>query len=226
MTVDQLINLIQKSPSKQVRPLLEEYLRQPNRIPQTPAVAPTLEQMQARTGGPANAPYVPAPTLEEMQARTGGPAPANAPYVPAPTLEEMQARSGMPFVAAVDERLNGGPINSYVEKQRASATPKVTPDEAKAKAPTKQDTPAAAAPTVDELKAAAPADQQDMFGTSGEPDVDYDMLFRTTHGTAFDPKSKMDRGKMATIRAKVAQLGGMGGMTPNQFALQIYRDEM
>ena len=65
-----------------------------------------------------------------------------------------------------------------------------------------------------------------MFGTSSEPDVDYDLLFKTTHGTPFDPKSSMDRGKMATIRAKVAQLGGMGGMTPNQFAIQIYRDQM
>jgi len=49
-------------------------------------------------------------------------------------------------------------------------------------------------------------------------------LFKNTHGTSFDPKSSMDRGKLEKMKSMLADMGGLGGMTPNQFALQVYRN--
>ena len=47
-------------------------------------------------------------------------------------------------------------------------------------------------------------------------------LFNRTHGSDFDPKSSMDKKKMAAITALLAQEGS-DKLTPNQFALRIYR---
>lgn len=47
-------------------------------------------------------------------------------------------------------------------------------------------------------------------------------LFNHTHGSAFDPKSSMDKKKMAAITALMSKAGS-DKLTPNQFALQIYR---
>ena len=59
------------------------------------------------------------------------------------------------------------------------------------------------------------------------PEVDYSdqaiALFKNTHGTSFDPKSRMDRGKLEKMKAILAERGGLGEMSPNQFALQVYR---
>ena len=49
-------------------------------------------------------------------------------------------------------------------------------------------------------------------------------LFKNTHGGPFDPKSSMDRGKLEKMKSMLADMGGMGNMTPNQFALQVYRN--
>ncbi len=49
-------------------------------------------------------------------------------------------------------------------------------------------------------------------------------LFKNTHGTSFDPKSSMDRGKLEKMKAILADMGGLGEMSPNQFALQVYRN--
>jgi hypothetical protein len=49
-------------------------------------------------------------------------------------------------------------------------------------------------------------------------------LFKNTHGTEFDPNSKMDRGKLEKMKSMLAKQGGLGEMTPNQFALQVYRN--
>ena len=67
--------------------------------------------------------------------------------------------------------------------------------------------------------------------TSGEP-VDQKSkavdtaaaaaLFKTTHGSAFDPKSSMDKKKMAAITSLMSKAGS-DKLTPNQFAMQIYR---
>jgi len=57
------------------------------------------------------------------------------------------------------------------------------------------------------------------------PAVDTDRaaaLFAKTHGSAFDPKSSMDKKKMAAITNLMGQEGSEA-LTPNQFALKIYR---
>ena len=48
------------------------------------------------------------------------------------------------------------------------------------------------------------------------------MLFAKTHGSAFDPKSSADKKKMAAITNLMGQEGSEA-LTPNQFALKIYR---
>ena len=59
-------------------------------------------------------------------------------------------------------------------------------------------------------------------------EVDYTdqaiALFKNTHGTSFDPKSSMDKGKLEKMKAILAERGGLGEMSPNQFALQVYRN--
>lgn len=84
-------------------------------------------------------------------------------------------------------------------------------------------------------------DMQDMMGTTGvdpddydlaggakEPEVDYTDeavgLFKNTHGTEFDPNSKMDREKLEKMRSMLESQGGLGKMSANQFALQVYRN--
>ena len=47
-------------------------------------------------------------------------------------------------------------------------------------------------------------------------------LFAKTHGGQFDPKSSVDKKKMATIIDLMSE-GGSSALTPNQFALRIYR---
>ena len=47
-------------------------------------------------------------------------------------------------------------------------------------------------------------------------------LFRHTHGGPFNPKSSMDKKKMAAIQGLLSQEGS-DKLTPNQFALAIYR---
>jgi len=70
----------------------------------------------------------------------------------------------------------------------------------------------------------------DAMAESAEPapEVDYTdqaiALFKNTHGTSFDPKSSMDRGKLEKMKAILADMGGLGEMSPNQFALQVYRN--
>jgi hypothetical protein len=49
-----------------------------------------------------------------------------------------------------------------------------------------------------------------------------ESLFAVTHGGPFDPKSSMDKKKMAAIQSLLAQEGS-DKLTPNQFALRIYR---
>jgi len=72
-------------------------------------------------------------------------------------------------------------------------------------------------------------DMQDMMGTSAEePETDYTeeaiSLFKNTHATEFDPNSSMDRGKLEKMKSMLAKQGGLGDMSANQFALQVYRN--
>jgi hypothetical protein len=84
-------------------------------------------------------------------------------------------------------------------------------------------------------------DMQDMMGTTGvdpddydlaggaeEPEADYTQqavdLFKTVHATDYDPKSSMDKGKLEKMKSMLAKQGGLGDMSANQFALQVYRN--
>ena len=55
------------------------------------------------------------------------------------------------------------------------------------------------------------------------PDDQAESLFRTVHGGPFDPKSRMDRGKLAKIKENLVR-EEYQGLTPNQFALKMYRE--
>jgi hypothetical protein len=76
----------------------------------------------------------------------------------------------------------------------------------------------------------AVADSGPAFSPPKEPvaepakvDMDRAMaLFQNTHGGPFDPKSSMDKGKLAAIQNLMAQKGSES-LTPNQFSLKIYR---
>ena len=78
-----------------------------------------------------------------------------------------------------------------------------------------------------EPKKAEPAPNDAALEAEAEPVVDYTDeatgLFKNTHGTSFDNKSAMDREKLEKMKAALAEQGGLGGMTPNQFALKLYR---
>lgn len=89
----------------------------------------------------------------------------------------------------------------------------------------------AKAPTIEELKEAADPDMKMMFGTEAtpaEPETDYTDqavdLFKTVHNTEFDPKSKMDREKLEKMKGLLSKQGGLGEMSAEQFALQVYRN--
>jgi len=49
-------------------------------------------------------------------------------------------------------------------------------------------------------------------------------LFKTVHATEFDSKSSMDKGKLEKMKSMLEKQGGLGDMSANQFALQVYRN--
>lgn len=63
-----------------------------------------------------------------------------------------------------------------------------------------------------------------------EPEVDYTdkavEIFKDLHGTEFDPKSRMDGGKLEKMKSMLADVGGIGDdkAAVNKFALQFYRN--
>lgn len=56
-----------------------------------------------------------------------------------------------------------------------------------------------------------------------EDDETLSTLFKTATGTSFDPKSSRDADYMKKVRETLAEQGGLGNMTPTQFALKLYR---
>jgi hypothetical protein len=61
-------------------------------------------------------------------------------------------------------------------------------------------------------------DEADEVDVSGA-----ESLFATVHGGPFDPNSSMDRGKLEQIKANLVR-DEFKGLTPNQFALKMYRE--
>ena len=55
------------------------------------------------------------------------------------------------------------------------------------------------------------------------PDDQAEALFETVHGGPFDPNSSMDRGKLEDIKKNLVR-DEFKGLTPNQFALKMYRE--
>ena len=147
---------------------------------------------------------------------------------------------------AMDQRIEEA-MGDLGSTAKPAAKPELTLDEIEAR-----DMAASAKAMPADEEPAAPAskpvtrgdldpDMQDMMGTTGvdpddydlaggakEPEVDYTDeavgLFKNTHGTEFDPNSKMDRGKLDKMKGMLAKQGGLGEMSANQFALQVYRN--
>ena len=73
---------------------------------------------------------------------------------------------------------------------------------------------------------------RDVMAESAEPasEVDYTdkaiEIFKDLHATEFDPKSRMDRGKLEKMKSMLADVGGIGDEdgAANKFALQFYRN--
>ena len=74
--------------------------------------------------------------------------------------------------------------------------------------------------------AEAAADEVDVSGAAKAVPVDDAQamdLFKTVHGGDFDPKSSMDKTKLAQIKENLTK-DEYKGLTPNQFALRMYRE--
>lgn len=56
----------------------------------------------------------------------------------------------------------------------------------------------------------------------GIPEETLATLFAKTHGGPFDPKSKMDRGKMEVIRNMIAEDKALLELSPTKFAMKVY----
>lgn len=117
-----------------------------------------------------------------------------------------------PFQSTVDRLLAGverdKAIAPFMKEANSAAGPISAPEITDRKAmpmATKEAT------VPDMKKEAAPVDM-----TKAE------QLFKVTHGTPFDTKSSMDKRKMAEITSLLSQAGS-DKLTPNQFALKIYR---
>ena len=124
--------------------------------------------------------------------------------------------------AARDESIKGPPVSpqelaslpaefNSKEPTTAPVTPPVSRSAPEQRSPLEQQMSAPKAIPVAE-PVAAPAVDADRAA----------MLFAKTHGSAFDPKSSMDKKKMAAINSLMGQEGSEA-LTPNQFALKIYR---
>ena len=62
-----------------------------------------------------------------------------------------------------------------------------------------------------------------------KPEEDYTQqamgtLFETAHNTPFDPKSSVDKRKLAQMVLKLDKDGGLGEKSESQFALEYYRE--
>lgn len=135
-----------------------------------------------------------------------------------PAIRKRDAR----FLDRLDERVLEDLLTEPVEDSDYDPTknemygsgPDDTPPKAEAMSP------AATAATEAALGAVEEA--------TAEPEVDYTNeavgLFKNTHGTEFDPNSKMDREKLEKMKGMLAKQGGLGEMSANQFALQVYRN--
>ena len=159
-----------------------------------------------------------AATVEEDMLVEGVPAEA-------PTLEEMQSRNAefgdsFDFMEGSEDYPAGRAKKSARKVKRRSKRKGKEPLIA-TEAGRTIDEIAAPELQVDESKAA----KAEVVSEDSDDYTDQAIaLFKNTHGTSFDPKSSMDKGKLEKMKAILAERGGLGEMSPNQFALQVYRN--
>lgn len=65
-------------------------------------------------------------------------------------------------------------------------------------------------------------DEADIARRAEVPEETLAALFKKTHGGPFDPKSKMDKAKMATITSMIKENRDLLNLSPTQFALKVY----
>lgn len=63
---------------------------------------------------------------------------------------------------------------------------------------------------------------EDIARRADVPEDTLAALFKKTHGGPFDPKSKMDKAKMATITSMIEENRDLLNLSPTQFALKVY----
>jgi hypothetical protein len=68
---------------------------------------------------------------------------------------------------------------------------------------------------------AAPLDET-TTASRAIPVETYDTLFKKTHGGSFNPKSRVDREKMAVIQGMIDEDKSLLKLSPTQFALKVY----
>jgi len=105
--------------------------------------------------------------------------------------------------------------DKVVDAALAGATPADDEEPAPEKAPPK------AVPVYDD-EADEPDEPDETVGDYSEQALG---LFKNTHGTGYDPKSSKDRKKLEKMESMLAAQGGLGDMSPNQFALNLYRSQ-
>ena len=69
---------------------------------------------------------------------------------------------------------------------------------------------------------AAILDEADIARRAEVPEDKLAELFKKTHGGSFDPKSKTDKAKMATITSMIGEDRNLLNISPTQFALKVY----
>lgn len=68
---------------------------------------------------------------------------------------------------------------------------------------------------------AAPATLASPDAAEDGPDIN--LLFRTAHGTDFDPNSRVDKATLDVIKAMLEDDPKLAKLSPTKFALQLYR---
>jgi hypothetical protein len=73
-----------------------------------------------------------------------------------------------------------------------------------------------------EFDGAAILDEADIARRSDVPQDKLAELFKKTHGGSFDPKSKVDKEKMAAITSMIQNDRSLLNLSPTKFALKVY----
>jgi len=120
-----------------------------------------------------------------------------------------------PVTGAPSPRLGKAEPNALLEEYASGRSPDLV--EGRAIDPRRSPVTGAPSPRLGKAEPNAPKTGKVMVG-----DMTLEALFTKTHGGSFDPKSAVDRKKMSAITNLMTQ-EGIASMTPNQFALAIYR---